>query len=94
MTKALKVTLTDSDLPARPSLSGGRLLPRTAGLARSGQPTKLFAVLNHFDGLGIDYTIRTHPPAPTPSPTTPVRCANSLNRWTSAKKRCPSHRTS
>lgn len=58
MTKALKVTLTDSDLPA--SYQSFLVVDSfPARLAWPGVADQLFAVLNHFDGLGIDYTIRT-----------------------------------
>jgi len=58
MAKAVKVTLAESDIP--PSYQAFLVVDSfPARLSWPGVADQLFAVLNHFDGLGIDYTIRT-----------------------------------
>lgn len=59
MTKAVKVSLTDADdiAPSYQSFLVVDSFP--ARLAWPGVADQLFAVLNHFEGWGIDYTLRT-----------------------------------
>jgi hypothetical protein len=58
MTKALKVTLTDTDTP--PSYQAFLVVDDfPTALPWPGVADQLFPLLNHFDALGIDYTLRT-----------------------------------
>ncbi len=59
LTRAVKTYYTDSDLPASyQTFLVVDYFP--ASLPWPGVADQVFAVLNHFDGTGIDYTIHTH----------------------------------
>ncbi len=56
---ALKVTLTESDIP--PSYQSYLIAEDfPTALPWPGVADQIFPLLNHFDALGVDYTLRTH----------------------------------
>ncbi|EUA17299.1 hypothetical protein I552_0500 [Mycobacterium xenopi 3993] len=58
LSRAIKVSFTDSDIPA--SYQTFLVVDDfPTGLAWPGVADQIFALLNHFDGAGVDYTVHT-----------------------------------